>query len=178
MAATRNRSPEGAVVAQERYTRTNQKLYFAGLAIKALREAEQGAALDAAGRSQAEREAALFHLHGALLGLLQEIAGFYRLPGADAPSVEPLLGIASDCPELGELRQLAARGDSWLSALREAHAGLFVPPVAPRKPAEDNGLIVTSAAQSALPVDGDTLAVWQAELKALALRFREAMVDS
>jgi hypothetical protein len=29
-----------------------------------------------------------------------------------------------------------------------------------------------------LPVDADLLATWQAELKALALRFREAMVDS
>ena len=34
---------------------------------------------------QAEREAALFHLHGALLGLCHEIAGFYRLPQAAAP---------------------------------------------------------------------------------------------
>jgi tRNA nucleotidyltransferase/poly(A) polymerase len=92
--------------------------------------------------------------------------------------VESLLGIVSECPELAELRQLAARGDSWLLALREAHAGLFVPPMAPRKPAEDNGLIITSMAQSALPVDADLLAAWQAELKALALRFREAMVDS
>lgn len=165
-------------MAQERYTRTNQKLYFAGLAIKALREAEQSAVLDAAGRAQAEREAALFHLHGALLGLLQEIAGFYRLPGADAPAVESLLGIAADCPELAELRQLAARGDSWLSALREAHAALFVPPLAPRKPAENDGLIVTSAAPSTLPVDAGMLTLWQSELKALALRFREAMVDS
>jgi hypothetical protein len=31
---------------------------------------------------QAERESALFHLYGALLGLCHEIAGFYRLPQA------------------------------------------------------------------------------------------------
>jgi len=163
------------IVIQERYTRTNQKLYFASLAIKSLREAEGSAALDAAGRTQAEREAALFHLHGALLGLLHEIAGFYRLPGADAPTVEALLALPADCPELGELRQLVAR-DGWLSALLAAHAALFLPPRAPRKAAGE-GLIATAADQPA-PVDAERLLAWHAELKALALRFREAMVDS
>ena len=165
-------------MAQERYTRTNQKLYFAGLALKALREAESSAALDATGKAQAEREAVLFHLHGALLGLLQEIAGFYRLAEADASLVESLLAIRTDCPELAELRQLAVRGDSWLSALRGAYTDLFVPPRPPRKPAEAAGLIVAVSATSVTPVDAGTLLAWHAELKTLALRFREAMVDS
>jgi len=44
---------------------------------------------------QAEREACLFHLYGALLGLCHEIAGYYRLPQADANAVEQLI---TDCP--------------------------------------------------------------------------------
>lgn len=165
-------------MAQERYTRTNQKLYFTGLAVKALREAESSAALDAPGKAQAEREAALFHLHGAVLGLLQEIAGFYRLTEADAPAVETLLAIPADCPELAELRQLAARDDSWLSILRLAYAELFVPPQAPRKRSADAAVIVAVSQEPAPTLDAATLERWQTELKQLALRFREAMVDS
>ena len=56
-------------MAQETYTRTNQKLFFAGLALEAMAKAEQSQAMNAQGLVQAERESALFHLYGALLGL-------------------------------------------------------------------------------------------------------------
>ena len=75
-------------MAQERYTRTNQKIYFAGLALQALNKAEQGQAINAQAQVQAEREAVLFHLYGALLGLCHEIAGYYRLPQDNAPRAE------------------------------------------------------------------------------------------
>lgn len=165
-------------MAQERYTRTNQKIYFAGLAIKALREAELSEAIDAPGKAQAEREAALFHLHGALLSLLQEIAGFYRLPGADVPEVNFVLALHSDCPELSELRQLASNDCSWMSALQAAYASLFTPSVMSGKAIDQGKLIATSSAQAAMPITADRLLEWQAELKTLALRFRETMVDS
>ncbi|KTS91775.1 DUF6586 family protein, partial [Pseudomonas parafulva] len=67
-------------MARELYTRTNQKLYFAGLALESMARAEQSQAMNAQGLVQAERESALFHLHGALLGLCHEISGYYRLP--------------------------------------------------------------------------------------------------
>ena len=61
---------------------------------------------------QAEREACLFHLYGALLGLCHEIAGYYRLPQADASAVEQLLSAerlaASPSPEMAELVELDA----------------------------------------------------------------------
>jgi hypothetical protein len=82
---------EGATMAHELYTRTNQKIYFAGLALEALGKAEESRAMNAQGLIQAERESALFHLYGALLGLCHEIAGFYRLPQANAPRAETLL---------------------------------------------------------------------------------------
>ena len=65
--------------ANELYTRTNQKIYFAGLSLEALGRAEEGKEMNAIALVQAGREAALFHLYGALLGLCHEIAGFYRV---------------------------------------------------------------------------------------------------
>ncbi|NON33562.1 DUF6586 family protein, partial [Klebsiella pneumoniae] len=53
-------------MAQELYTRTNQKLFFAGLALESMAKAEQSQAMNAQGLVQAERESALFHLYGAL----------------------------------------------------------------------------------------------------------------
>jgi len=82
---------ETATMAYELYTRTNQKIYFAGLALEAMGKAEQGQAINAQAQLQAQRESALFHLYGALLGLCHEIAGYYRSPGADAPVVEAFL---------------------------------------------------------------------------------------
>ena len=53
-------------MAHELYTRTNQKIYFAGLALENWRRAEEKGAMNAPGLIQAEREASLFHLYGAL----------------------------------------------------------------------------------------------------------------
>ena len=75
-------------MAHELYTRTNQKIFFAGLSLESWRKAEETASMNSQGLIQAEREACLFHLYGALLGLCHEIAGYYRSPGADAPVVE------------------------------------------------------------------------------------------
>ena len=78
-------------MAHELYTRTNQKIFFAGLSLESWRKAEETASMNSQGLIQAEREACLFHLYGALLGLCHEIAGYYRSPGADAPVVEAFL---------------------------------------------------------------------------------------
>ena len=53
-------------MANELYTRTNQKIYFAGLSLEALGRAEEGKEMNAIALVQAGREAALFHLYGAL----------------------------------------------------------------------------------------------------------------
>ncbi|MGE8354564.1 MAG: DUF6586 family protein, partial [Pseudomonas protegens] len=94
-------------MAHELYTRTNQKIYFAGLSLEALGRAEEGRAMNAQALVQAGRESVLFHLYGALLGLCHEIAGFYRLPQANAPRVEQILNRevlqSIAIPELAEL---------------------------------------------------------------------------
>ena len=148
-------------MAHELYTRTNQKIYFAGLSLEALAKAEEGRAMNSLALIQAGRESALFHLYGALLGLCHEIAGFYRLPQANASRAESLL--------TREVLESMA-----------AHAALFQPPRAPHKPKGD----VTQPLILAVNLDEEEapqelgreeLESWRQNLKSLAVRFREGL---
>lgn len=172
-------------MANELYTRTNQKLYFAGLALEAWQAAEAAQALNAQTQIQAARETALFHLYGALLGLCHEIAGYYRLPQAGAGRVEELLERAvleaAPGPELAELVELAEDRHSWLVELLTAWRQLFEPPREARKAKVDPSVAVIVAvevggAQPAAP-DLAMLGDWQRQIRALALRFRQGMSE-
>ncbi|MBV4500799.1 DUF6586 family protein [Pseudomonas shirazensis] len=172
-------------MAQELYTRTNQKLFFAGLALESMAKAEQSQAMNAQGLVQAEREAVQFHLYGALLGLCHEIAGFYRLPQAGAARAEQLLdaevlaGIA--IPELAELIELADSRQTWLAQMLTAYADLFRPPVAKKTAKTD----VTQPLIQAINLDEPEqpalsraeLEQWRSNLKDLARRFRDALSE-
>ncbi|MBO1536536.1 MULTISPECIES: DUF6586 family protein [Pseudomonas] len=171
-------------MAHELYTRTNQKIYFAGLSLEALTRAEDGRAMNSPALLQAGRESALFHLYGALLGLCHEIAGFYRLPQANAARAELLLTrevletIA--IPELAEMVELAHNPETWLAKLLAAHAALFEPPRAPRKPKGDvtQPLIVAVNLDEQDPeqeLSREELESWRQNLKSLAIRFREGL---
>lgn len=172
-------------MAHELYTRTNQKIYFAGLSLEALGRAEKGQAMNAQALMQAERESVLFHLYGALLGLCHEIAGYYRLPQAGAPRAELLLSQevlqASAIPELAELVELAQHRETWLGQLLAAYNALFQPPRAPLKPKGD----VTQPMIVAVNLDDDSeaeltrdqLEEWRQQLKQLAVRFREGLSE-
>lgn len=171
-------------MANELYTRTNQKIYFASLALDAWRAAEAAQALNVSTQVQAARESALFHLYGAVLGLCHEIAGFYRLPQARLPEVEQLLRRevleAAPSPELAELVELAQDRQSWLGRLLAAYRALFEPPREERKAKVDPSLALIGAVEVGAPaqegeLDLATLGDWQQRLKALALRFREGM---
>lgn len=172
-------------MAHELYTRTNQKIFYAGLALEALGKAEQSRAMNALALVQAEREAAVFHLYGALLGLCHEIAGFYRLPQANAPRAEMLLTRevleAIAIPEMAELVELAQQPNTWLAQLISAHAALYQPPQAPRKVKGDvtQPLIVAVSLDedSPVPLSGEELESWRQNLKSLALRFREGLSE-
>ncbi|BBP60497.1 DUF6586 family protein [Pseudomonas sp. St316] len=171
-------------MAHELYTRTNQKIYFAGLSLEALTRAEDGRAMNSPALLQAGRESALFHLYGALLGLCHEIAGYYRLPQANAPRAELLLTrevletIA--IPELAEMVELAHNPQTWLAKLLAAHAALFEPPRAPRKPKGDvtQPLIVAVNLDEQEPeqeLSREELESWRQNLKSLAIRFRDGL---
>ncbi|WP_053149588.1 DUF6586 family protein [Pseudomonas sp. P97.38] len=171
-------------MAHELYTRTNQKIYFAGLSLEALARAEDGRAMNSPALLQAGRESVLFHLYGALLGLCHEIAGFYRLPQANASRAEQLLTRevleTLAIPELAEMVELAHNPETWLAKLLAAHAALFEPPRAPRKPKGDvtQPLIVVVNLDEEEPeqvLSREELESWRQNLKSLALRFREGL---
>jgi hypothetical protein len=170
-------------MAQELYTRTNQKLFFAGLALESMARAEQSQAMNAQGLVQAERESALFHLYGALLGLCHEVGGFYRLPVL--PSVEQAL--ADDAlnsiaiPEVAEMLELVRQRETWLAQLLVAYADLFRPPVAKKVVKTD----VTQPLIQAINLDEpepvalsrEELEGWRQNLKGLVRRFRDALSE-
>ncbi|MDH4557563.1 PasA protein [Pseudomonas sp. BN417] len=171
-------------MAHELYTRTNQKLFFAGLSLESWRKAEEGRAMNAQALVQSEREASLFHLYGALLGLCHEIAGYYRLPEANAPRVELLLTpqvlAAAPSPELAELVELAQQGETWLAELLAAYRALFQPPQAPKQAKVDPTLPLITAVsveEEVAPISRETLESWRQNLKDLALRFRETLSE-
>jgi hypothetical protein len=170
-------------MAHELYTRTNQKIYFAGLALENWRRAEENGALNAPGLIQAEREASLFHLYGALLGLCHEIAGYYRLPGANAPRAELLLVLSQDSlssPELAELIELAEHAETWLAQLLKAYSALFEPPRAPAKAKTDPTVPLIEAVsvdEQAQALSREEVEAWRRNLKELALRFRESLTE-
>lgn len=172
-------------MAQELYTRTNQKLYFAGLALDAWRKAEEARPMNAQALIQAEREAALFHLYGAVLGVAHEIAGYYRLPQAGASRVELLLNpevlAAAPSPELAELVELAQQSETWLAQLLVAYAELFQPPREPRKAKADptQSLIqaVSLDADEPRPLSNRELEAWRKSIKEMVLRFRGALTE-
>ncbi|MFC3606514.1 DUF6586 family protein [Stutzerimonas tarimensis] len=166
-------------MAQERYTRTNQKIFFAGLALDAW-----AASGGVPGRIQAEQEACLFHLYGAMLGLCHEVTGFYRTPQADAGTVEAILNRpvldANPTPELAELLELAESPSSWLAGLLRHYHALFEPPRAPAKAKQDPGMAIIDAVsldEKPTELTLEQLQAWRGELKALVLRFRESMTE-
>lgn len=171
-------------MAHELYTRTNQKIFFAGLALESLRKAEAGEAVNAQALVQAEREAALFHLYGAVLGLCHEIAGYYKTAEANAPRVELLLNPetlqASPSPELSELLEIAQQPESWLARLLAAHAGLFQPPQAPKTAKVDPTLpLITAVSVQEEPqsLSREELESWRQQLKQLVLRYRGSLSE-
>ncbi|MBK5009274.1 hypothetical protein IAE33_001134 [Pseudomonas sp. S60] len=170
-------------MAQEVYTRTNQKLFFAGLALESMAKAEQSQAMNAQGLVQAEREAALFHLYGALLGLCHEVSAFYRLPAAasveQALADDALNGLA--IPEVAELLELARQRETWLAQMLGAYADLFRPPVARKAPKTDVTQPLIQAVSldepATEPLSRDELESWRHNLKALVRRFRDALSE-
>lgn len=171
-------------MAHELYTRTNQKIFYAGLSLESWHKAQAGRAMNAQALIQAEREATLFHLYGALLGLCHEIAGYYRLANSDTSRAEDLLTQAvldvAPSQELGELVELAQSPDSWLAQLLGAYAELFQPPQAAKKAKLDPStplITAVSLDEEIEPLSRETLEIWRQHLKTLAQRFRETLSE-
>lgn len=164
----------------ELYARTNQKLYFAGLALDNWQALGEEAWQEMPGRIQAEREACLFHLRGAVLALCHEVLGFYRSPMLKTDSIEMALSARvrelTPSPELAELALLHDQADSWLTQLLLAYAALQQPSQGtPGRPVAAGEAEAEAIVEEAL--GWEVLASWRQELKALVLRFRTHMAE-
>ncbi|WP_313659181.1 DUF6586 family protein [Acinetobacter variabilis] len=163
-------------VARYHADRTNQKLYFARLACQ---QAEQ---TDHVQQAQAYREAAVFHLHGALLAFLQELVRYYRLNDLSPTlkSIEELMAAKGQVsPEVTVLQHLSK--DGFLAELKRAYRLCQYAPESSSPQPEDetsSNLImkVTQTPQAWLP-DTAILREWHRDLTQLIDGFRNEMVE-
>ncbi|MFU8926000.1 DUF6586 family protein [Acinetobacter puyangensis] len=163
-------------VARYHADRTNQKLYFARLACQQAEQTEHVQQI------QAHREAAVFHLQGAVLAFLQELVRYYRLTEF-RPTLQNIEQHMAErgqvSPEIQVLKQLSQ--DGFLSALNRAYRMCqYAPePVAPEPEEETSSNLiikVTQSPQAWLP-DTQILREWHSELLNLIDGFRNEMVE-
>ena len=163
-------------VARYHADRTNQKLYFARLACQQAEQTEHGQQV------QAYREAAVFHLHGAILAFLQELVRYYRLNELQPTfkSVEDAMAEKGQVsPEVAVLQQLAK--DGFIAELKRAYrmCQYASEPSAPEPENETSSNLiikVTQSPQAWLP-DVKILREWHRDLTQLIDGFRNEMVE-
>src|SRR5574344_2291587 len=163
-------------VARFHADRTNQKLYFARLSCQ---QAEQTEHVQ---QAQAHREAAVFHLHGAVLAFLQELVRYYRLNdfAPTLKSIEELMAEKGQVsPEVVVLEQLSKSG--FIAELKRAYRLCqYTPePSAPEPEQETSSNLiikVTQSPQAWLP-DTKILREWHRDLTKLIDGFRNEMVE-
>ena len=156
--------------------RTNQKLYFARLSCQ---QAEQTEHVQ---QAQAHREAAVFHLNGAVLAFLQELVRYYRLNDNNPTlkSIEELMAAKGQIsPEVAILQQLSKSG--FIAELKRAYRLCqYTPePSAPEPEQETSSNLiikVTQSPQAWLP-DTKILREWHRDLTQLIDGFRNEMVE-
>jgi hypothetical protein len=163
-------------VARFHADRTNQKLYFARLSCQ---QAEQTEHVQ---QAQAHREAAVFHLNGAVLAFLQELVRYYRLNDNNPTlkSIEELMAAKGQIsPEVAILQQLSKSG--FIAELKRAYRLCqYTPePSAPEPEQETSSNLiikVTQSPQAWLP-DTKILREWHRNLTQLIDGFRNEMVE-
>ena len=163
-------------VARFHADRTNQKLYFARLSCQ---QAEQTEHVQ---QAQAHREAAVFHLNGAVLAFLQELVRYYRLNDSNPTlkSIEELMAAKGQIsPEVAILEQLSKSG--FIAELKRAYRLCQYTPEPsvpePEQETSSNLIIkVTQSPQAWLP-DTKILREWHRDLTQLIDGFRNEMVE-
>ncbi|HNP02477.1 MAG TPA: hypothetical protein PKN43_06815, partial [Agitococcus sp.] len=103
--------------------RTNQKFYFAKMAMQQIEQAVDEPS------KQANYEAAVFHLHGAFLAFLQELSRFYKLSPQLGTTEAIRLALDAKGQVSPEISQLQAVEDGgWLGELQQAFADCQLAP--------------------------------------------------
>ncbi len=163
-------------VARYHADRTNQKLYFARLAIMQAEKAENVQV------GQAGRESAVFHLHGAVLAFLQELVRYYKLSDLH-PTMssirEKMAARGQVSPEIAILEHSVREG--FIGELNHAYATSLYAPEPPEPTYDDDSssnliIKVTHSPLSWLP-DTQILREWHRDLLTLIEGFRNEMVE-
>ena len=149
-------------VARFHADRTNQKLYFARLSCQ---QAEQ---IDHVQQAQAYREAAVFHLHGAVLAFLQELVRYYRLNDFQPTlkSIEEQMSAKGQVsPEVVVMQQLSK--DGFIAELKRAYRMCqYAPePSAPEPEDETSSNLIIKVTQTPQAWLPDTKILLEASLK-------------
>ena len=163
-------------VARYHADRTNQKLYFARMACQ---QAEQ---TDHVQQAQAHREAAVFHLHGALLAFLQELVRYSRLNDM-SPTLKPieeLMAAKGQVSSVVTVLQHLSK-DGFLAELKRAYRLCqYAPEPSSPQPEDETSsnliIKVTQTPQAWLP-DTAILREWHRDLTQLIDGFRNEMVE-
>jgi len=163
-------------VARYHADRTNQKLDFARLAYQ---QAEQTEHVQ---QAQAYREAAVFHLHGAVLAFLQELVRYYRLNDLSPTlkSIEEQMAAKGQVsPEVTVLHLLSKEG--FIAELKRAYCLCqYAPEPSVPEPEDETSsrliIKVTQTPQAWLP-DTAILREWHRDLAQLIDGFRNEMVE-
>lgn len=165
-------------VARYHADRTNQKLYFARLAC------QQATQTDNVQAAQGAREAAVFHLHGAVLAFLQELARYYKINELARPTLHSLKEKMAErtqvSPEITILEGLSQQG--FLAELNRAYQSCQYAPEPPTPNYEDEQgsshliLKVTQSPLAWLP-DVQILREWHKALTQLIEGFRNEMIE-
>ncbi|MBA4501919.1 DUF6586 family protein [Marinobacterium marinum] len=105
--------------------RTNQKLNFARLHIKALVQAQEAPQWSQNPRIESYHESVLFFLASGYAALLREIAENYNLTPTGihchADLLEQMEATGQESPEVRELEQLESDRNSWLHKMLQAY---------------------------------------------------------
>ncbi len=165
-------------VARYHADRTNQKLYFARLSCQQATQTENVQA------AQGAREAAVFHLQGAVLAFLQELARYYKINELARPTLQSLKEKMAErtqvSPEVTILESLSQQG--FLAELNRAYHSCQYAPEPPAPNYEDEQgfsnliLKVTQSPLAWLP-DVQILREWHKELTQLIEGFRNEMIE-
>jgi len=163
-------------VARYHADRTNQKLYFSRLSCQLAETTEH------IQQAQGHREAAVFHLHGAMLAFLQELVRYYRLndPAPTLKSIEEHMSAKGHVsPEITIMQKLAR--DGFIAELKRAYRMCqYAPEPSAHEPESEKSsnliIKVTQTTQAWLP-DAKILREWHRDLTQLIDGFRSEMVE-
>lgn len=164
-------------VARYHADRTNQKLYFARLSVLQADKAENSQI------AQASREAAVFHLQGAVLAFLQELVRYYKLTDRHPTfaSIKEKMALRGQVsPEIAIMERLAQSG--FIAELNRAFAFCTYAPE-PAEPtfddehASSNLIIKVTQSPLAWLPDIQILREWHHDLVTLIDSFRNEMVE-